>query len=296
MSGLPLHPDSGSPPALPKPPWLRVKAPAGDGFEHLKKLVRGRRLHTVCESAACPNLGECWSAGTATFMILGNLCTRACRFCDVLTGRPNPVDLDEPQRLADAAAEMGIGHVVITSVARDDLPDGGAQQFARCIRAVKTRIPDASVEVLVPDFRGDEKSVGIVLDAGPEVFNHNLETVQRLTPKIRSGAVYHRTLEVLATAKALRPQTLTKSGIMLGLGEVDHEVEVALRDLRDADVDLVTLGQYLRPSPRHRPVHRYVTPERFDELKAFALGLGFSHVESGPLVRSSYHAERGVTG
>lgn len=277
------------------PPWLRVRAPGGERYRELKQLLEERRLHTVCSSAACPNVGECWSAGTATFMILGNLCTRACRFCDVKTSnRPLPVDLDEPARLAEAAELMGLKHVVITSVARDDLPDGGARQFARCITAVKERIPGATLEVLVPDFRGDREGVRTVTDAGPEVFNHNLETVSRLTRKIRSGAQYARSLAVLEMAKQLRPEMRTKSGVMLGLGETDDEVKQAIRDLHDHGTDILTIGQYLRPSPAHHEVVRYAEPAVFEELAAFARELGFVHVESGPLVRSSYHAERGV--
>lgn len=233
--------------------------------------------------------------GTATFMILGNLCTRACRFCDVKTSnRPLPVDLDEPERLADAAALMELRHVVITSVARDDLDDGGARQFARCIRAVKQRIPGSTVEVLVPDFRGDRTSVLTVLEAGCDVFNHNLETVSRLTRQIRSGAQYGRSLAVLQMAKELRPDVLTKSGIMLGLGESDDEARQAILDLRAHHTDILTIGQYLRPSPAHHEVMRYAEPPLFEELGAYARELGFHHVESGPLVRSSYHAERGV--
>lgn len=295
MTSLPvLQPGDEAKPAR-LPPWIRVRAPGGERYAELRALLQERRLHTVCSSAACPNIGECWSLGTATFMILGNLCTRACRFCDVKTSsRPLPVDLDEPRRLAEAAALMGLSHVVITSVARDDLDDGGARQFVRCLEAVRERLPEASLEVLVPDFHGDRGNVALVTAAAPEVFNHNLETVSRLTKKIRSGAQYGRSLAVLAMAKELRPQMRTKSGVMLGLGERDDEVRQALRDLKDHGVDSVTLGQYLRPSPKHHEVVRYAAPEVFDELGAFARELGFAHVESGPLVRSSYHAERGV--
>ena len=281
----------------PHPSWLRVRAPGGDNYRHLHALLDERRLHTVCSSAACPNVGECWSAGTATFMILGNECTRACRFCDVKTAAvPNPVDLDEPSRLAEAVVLMGLKHVVITSVARDDLEDGGARQFARCLEAVHAAVPAASLEVLVPDFQGRVGSIRTVLDAGVSIFNHNLETCERLTPVIRSRAKYHRSLEVLRQAKELRPDVRTKSGIMLGLGESDDEVEAAIRDLRTAHVDIVTLGQYLRPSRWHHEVMRFAPPETFRALGDYARGLGFAHVESGPLVRSSYHAERGVAG
>lgn len=295
MVSLPILQPSAERGPKRHPPWLRVRAPGGERYRELKQLLEERRLHTVCSSAACPNVGECWSAGTATFMILGNLCTRACRFCDVKTSnRPLPVDLDEPARLAEAAALMGLRHVVITSVARDDLADGGARQFARCITAVKERIPGVTLEVLVPDFRGDKASVETVTDAAPEVFNHNLETVSRLTKKIRSGAQYARSLAVLEMAKQLRPEMRTKSGVMLGLGETDDEVKQAIRDLRDHGTDILTIGQYLRPSPGHHEVVRYAEPAVFEELGAFARELGFVHVESGPLVRSSYHAERGV--
>jgi lipoyl synthase len=292
MGGLPIL-DDGAVNAgrAPKPPWLRVKAPGGDRYHALKRLLADRRLHTVCSSAACPNVGECWSAGTATFMIGGNECTRACRFCDVKTsGRPAPLDLDEPARVAEAAALMGLSHVVVTAVARDDVEDGGARHFARTIRAIRAALPAATIEVLVPDFAGREADVRTVLDADPAVFNHNLETVERLTPSIRSRAQYRRSLDVLAAAKRLRPDVLTKSGIMLGLGERDDEVRAAIGDLRAANVDLLTLGQYLQPSTDLAPVARYVPPEGFAALADHARGLGFRHVEAGPLVRSSYHA------
>lgn len=272
-----------------------MRAPGGERYVTLRRMIEERRLHTVCSSAACPNIGECWNAGTATFMVLGNYCTRACRFCDVKTSnRPLPVDLDEPDRLAEAAELMGLSHVVITSVARDDLDDGGAAHFARCLEAVHARLPRATLEVLVPDFHGLSSSVERVVRAPLQIFNHNVETVPRLTRQIRSGARYERSLEVLAKAKELAPALRTKSGIMLGLGEEDAEVRQTLHDLRAARVDIVTLGQYLRPSKENHPVLRYVSPEGFAELGAYARGLGFAHVESGPLVRSSYHAERGV--
>ena len=303
MPGLPIVSVDNPAPNLepsahaPRPPWLRVRAPGSGKTADLRRLLEERRLHTVCSSAACPNMGDCWSAGTATFMILGNECTRACRFCDIKTSKtPNPVDLDEPERLAEAAALMGLKHIVITSVARDDLEDGGARQFARCLHTVRERLPRMSLEVLVPDFQGNEASIQVVLDAGVNVFNHNLETCERLTPKIRSGAVYRRSLDVLKMAKRLRPDVKTKTGIMLGLGENDDEVEVTIKDARAADVDILTVGQYLRPSSWNHEVMRYVTPERFAELGAWARSLGFAHVESGPLVRSSYHAERAITG
>jgi lipoic acid synthetase len=312
MAGLPiLHDDAPAPageqnrspvPAqavLPRPAWLRVKAPGAGRTTELQRLLQERRLHTVCSSAACPNIGDCWAAGTATFMILGNECTRACRFCDVKTavGGALPVDLDEADRLADAVELMGLSHVVITSVARDDLPDGGAKQFARCMRAVRARAHAAgrsvTLEVLVPDFKGVRSSIQIVLDEKPAVFNHNLETCARLTPAIRSGAVYARSLEVLSAAKEMGAP-LTKTGVMLGLGETDDEVRATIEDARRAQVDILTIGQYLRPSSWNAAVERYVEPAVFAELGAFARALGFAHVESGPLVRSSYHAERAV--
>ncbi len=306
MAGLPIvgvdipDPAVSQTAHVPKPAWLRVKAPGSGKTSELRALLAERRLHTVCSSAACPNMGECWSAGTATFMILGNECTRACRFCDVKTAaRPNPVDLDEPERMAEASALMGLKHVVITSVARDDLDDGGARHFARCLRAVRARLPDVTLEVLTPDFLGSQDSISTVLEAlleggKPAVFNHNVETSERLTPKIRSGAVYRRSLEVLQTAKRLRPEVRTKTGMMLGLGETDDEVIQTIKDARAHDVDILTLGQYLRPSSWNHEVMRYVPPAQFDEFAAFARTLGFAHVEAGPLVRSSYHAERGV--
>lgn len=236
-------------------------------------------------------MGECWEQGTATFMILGRVCTRACRFCDVDSySRPGPVDLEEPQRLAETISEMGLKHAVLTSVTRDDLPDGGAHHFANCLKAIRLLCPDITLEVLTPDFQGCEEHIQIVLDAEPEVFNHNLETIESLTPKIRSGAQYRRSLEVLRFAKEKAPHIKTKSGLMLGLGETNEEIQQSLRDLRDNQVDLITLGQYLRPSSFHHEVMRYATPEEFLELGNYAKSLGFWRVESGPLVRSSYHA------
>ena len=294
MPGLPIVDDTVAR-ATERPPWLRVRAPAGDRYRELRKLLDEKRLHTVCSSAACPNVGECWNAGTATFMILGNECTRACRFCDVkTTSSPGPVDLDEPKRLAEATALMGLRHVVITSVARDDLPDGGAAQFVRCLHEIKAVSESISVEVLVPDFQGQHAPIHAVVDAGCDVFNHNLETVERLTRKIRSGAKYDRSLAVLKEAKRYSPSLRTKSGLMLGLGETDDEVKKAIEDLRENDVDHLTLGQYLRPSAWHHEVVRFVSPDIFDALGEFARSLGYAHVESGPLVRSSYHAEQAV--
>lgn len=289
--GLPVV--NNAPPALQRPSWLRVRAPNGQRYEQLRQLVEHKRLHTVCASASCPNMGECWERGTATFMILGNTCSRACRFCQVQSGRPEPVDLQEPQRLAEAAALMQLRHVVITSVARDDLPDGGAQHFAHCLQAVHEKLPQATLEVLVPDFAGVAASIATVVNTTVSVFNHNLETVKRLTPHVRAKATYARSLQVLAIAKRLAaPHLQTKSGLMLGLGEQLGEVQQTLHDLRAVGVNIVTLGQYLRPSPRHAPMRRFVPPEQFDQLAAFARSLGFSHVTSGPLVRSSYHAEQ----
>jgi lipoic acid synthetase len=280
---------------LKKPSWLRVRAPSGERVLSLTKLLNQERLHTVCSSAACPNMGECWDNGTATFMILGNQCTRACRFCNVQSKmRPGPVDLNEPERLAHTALAMGLKHVVITSVARDDLPDGGARQFARCLQALQKKAPFITTEVLVPDFVGDLESLRVVIEQHPTIFNHNIETVRRLTPKIRSGAQYDRSLNVIRLAKKESPTMLTKSGIMVGLGENDDEIMSTMADLREHDCDQLTIGQYLRPTTWHHPVMRYVTPERFADFKQHALFLGFSHVESGPLVRSSYHAEKGV--
>lgn len=279
-----------------RPSWLRVRAPSGDNALKLKNLLQKERLHTVCSSAACPNMGECWERGTATFMILGNQCTRACRFCNVQSKRrPDLVDLNEPERLAQSAVNMGLKHVVITSVARDDLPDGGALQFARCLRALKNKAPHVTTEVLVPDFLGNKENLLIVLNEEPTIFNHNIETVSRLTPRIRSGAQYNRSLKLLENAKLLKPSIKTKSGLMLGLGEEDEEVLGALKDLRSHLCDHLTIGQYLRPSSWHHPVHRYVSPEQFSSWRHIALDLGFSHVESAPLVRSSYHAEMGIS-
>jgi len=304
-------PSAESAAASPRPEWLRVRAPTGPNYHRLKALIAEKRLHTVCSSAACPNIGECWERGTATFMILGNECTRACRFCDVRSSaKPLPVDLGEPARLALAVVDMDLRHVVITAVARDDLADGGAMQFVRCLNAVRERVAetrgaesrsanaDLTLEVLTSDFEGNEAAIEMVLNAKPHVFNHNLETVERLTPKVRSKATYGRSLQVLAHAKRFaNAQGLaikTKSGIMLGMGEELHEVRQAITDLRTAGVDILTLGQYLRPSAWHLPVERFVHPNEFRELRATALALGFSHVEAGPLVRSSYHAEVGA--
>jgi lipoic acid synthetase len=277
-------------PKLNRPQWLRAPAPSGENYQDLKSLIERLRLHTVCESAACPNVGECWNHRTATFMILGNVCTRRCGFCAVQKGAPMPVDYDEPARVAEAVAAMGLKFAVITSVNRDDREDGGAELFAMVIRAIRERIPGCGVEVLIPDFQGNRDAVRTVMEARPDVLNHNTETVPRLYRQVRLGARYERSLDVLAYAKAVAPGTPTKSGLMLGLGERMDEVLDVMRDLRAHRVDILTLGQYLRPSPKHLPIVRYVTPEEFAELKQAGYEMGFGHVESGPLVRSSYHA------
>lgn len=273
------------------PSWLKKQLPPGDELMKTQELIRGLKLTTVCVEARCPNLIECWSRGTATFMVLGDRCTRRCGFCAVNTQKPLPVEIDEPERLADAAAHLGLRHVVITSVARDDLLDEGATHFANCISAVRSRLPQATIEVLVPDFHGKRDLIRIVTDARPEVFNHNIETVARLQKRTRPAARYERTMEVLRIAKELEPRIRTKSGIMVGLGETRDELESTLRDLRDANCDMLTIGQYLRPSEEHLDVERYYTPQEFDELGDVAREMGFAAVASGPFVRSSYFAE-----
>ena len=277
-----------------RPAWLRAPAPVGDNYSELKRLVADLNLHTVCESAACPNVGECWNRRTATFMILGNMCTRRCGFCAVQKGAPLPVDYDEPRRVAEACAALGLKYAVVTSVNRDDRKDGGAELFALTIQAVRDRIPACRVEVLVPDFQGSHAALEIVMNAHPDVLNHNIETVPRLYRQVRLGARYERSLDMLAFAKRLRPFIPTKSGLMVGLGETRDEVLAVMRDLRKHDVDILTIGQYLRPTRKHLPVIRYVTREEFDEYKSIGYDLGFGHVESGPLVRSSYHASDAV--
>lgn len=273
-----------------KPSWLKVKAPGGPQYLRLKQLMRDLDLHTVCEEAHCPNVGECWEHGTATFMILGDVCTRNCAYCAVAHGRPPTYDIEEPSRVADAIGEMHLRHAVITSVDRDDLPDFGAYIFAETIRQIKSRLPDCSVEVLVPDFQGNEDAIRTVLDAGPDIYNHNTETVPRLYKRCRPGGRYERVMTIFRTAKRLAPDIPTKTGIILGMGETLEEVELVMRDLREVDVDILTLGQYLRPSDDHIPIDRYVTPEEFRRLREVGMAMGFKHVESGPLVRSSYHA------
>ncbi|HEY7390560.1 MAG TPA: lipoyl synthase [Bryobacteraceae bacterium] len=286
----------GSAIAPERPKWLRAPAPAGENYRDLKNLIGRLRLHTVCESAACPNVGECWNQRTATFMILGNVCTRRCGFCAVGKGAPLPVDYDEPRRVAEAVAAMGLRFAVITSVNRDDRRDGGAELFALTIGAIRERVPGCGVEVLIPDFQGNHEALGLVMEAAPDVLNHNTETVPRLYRQVRLGARYERSLDILATAKRLRPECPTKSGLMLGLGETADEVLSVMRDLRTHGVDILTLGQYLRPSPQHLPIVRYLTPEEFAAFRKAGYEIGFQHVESGPLVRSSYHARDAVDG
>ncbi len=273
-----------------KPSWLKVKAPGGENYARLKGLMKELDLHTVCEEAHCPNVGECWQHGTATFMILGDVCTRNCGYCAVSHGRPPKYDLDEPNRVGAAIAQMKLQHAVITSVDRDDLPDFGAYIFAETIRQIHQRLPGCSVEVLVPDFQGDEDAIRTVLEAGPEIYNHNTETVPRLYKRARPGGRYERVMQIFRFAKQVAPQIPTKSGIIVGLGETKEELVAVMRDLRAVGVDVLTLGQYLRPSDGHLPLDRYYTPEEFRELRTIGMGLGFRHVEAGPLVRSSYHA------
>ena len=277
-------------PRQPKPRWLRVPAPGSSGYLRVKRIMRRLDLHTVCEEAGCPNIGECWHRGTATFMILGDVCTRSCGYCNVVHGTPGPVDRDEPQRVADAVGALGLAYVVVTSVDRDDLPDGGASVFAAVVRETRRRAPDCRVELLIPDFAGRAADLERVLDAGPDVLNHNVETVERLYRTARPGGRYRRALGLLERARRHRPATPTKSGIMVGLGETRAELRATLADLRGVGCDILTIGQYLRPSAAHLPVERYYHPDEFADLKAHALTLGFRHVESGPLVRSSYHA------
>jgi lipoyl synthase len=274
----------------PKPAWLKARAPVGENFHNLKKLARGLGLHTVCESAQCPNIGECWDHHTATFMLLGDICTRRCGFCAVPKGRPQAIDWDEPRRVAEAVATLGLKHAVVTSVNRDDDNVGGAKIFAETIREIRELVPDCRVEVLIPDFQGLEEPLRIVLEAKPNVLNHNTETVPRLYRAVRSGARYKRTLDLLSNSKKWHPDTVTKSGVMVGIGEETVELIEVFRDLGERGVDILTIGQYLRPSKDHLPMTRYYTPAEFASLKEEALKFGFKHVESGPLVRSSYHA------
>jgi lipoic acid synthetase len=277
---------------IKKPDWLRVKLPIGESYKHVRGLVDTHKLHTICESGNCPNMGECWGEGTATFMILGNICTRSCGFCAVATGRPLPVDWDEPQRVAEAIYLMKVKHAVITSVERDELKDGGSIIWYNTIKAVKALNPNTTLETLIPDFRGITEQIQRIIDAAPEVVSHNMETVENLTKKVRVQAKYKRSLEVLATLK--KGGMRTKTGLMLGIGETKEEVIATMQHLREVDCDVLTLGQYLQPTPKHLPVQRFVHPSEFAELKEIGYELGFDYVESGPLVRSSYHSEKHV--
>lgn len=273
-----------------KPKWLKVKLPTGENYRKVRALVTEHKLHTICESGSCPNMGECWGEGTATFMILGNICTRSCGFCNVQTGRPDAVDVYEPGRVAQSVKLMGVKHAVITSVDRDDLKDGGSEIWAQTIRAIRQQSPITTMETLIPDFAGKWENLQVIIDVAPEIVSHNLETVRRLTKQVRIQAKYDRSLEVLFRLK--KGGMRTKSGIMLGLGETHDEVIESMQDLRSVDVDILTLGQYLQPSPKHLPVSEFITPERFEEYRILGLEMGFRYVESGPLVRSSYHAEK----
>jgi lipoic acid synthetase len=275
---------------VPKPKWLRVKLPTGENYRKVRGLVDQHKLHTICESGNCPNMGECWGEGTATFMILGNICTRSCGFCAVATGRPLPADLKEPERVADSIRLMSVKHAVITSVDRDDLTDGGSQIWFDTVAAVRKVSPGTTMETLIPDFAGKWENLQRIIDAAPEVVSHNLETVRRLTKQVRIQAKYDRSLEVLLRLK--QGGMRTKSGVMLGLGETEEETLETIDDLASVNVDILTLGQYLQPTPKHLPVAAFITPEKFAEYKEYALGKGFRYVESGPLVRSSYHAEK----
>lgn len=282
-----------APSAPRRPEWLKARIPGGEEYARLHNIMRSHRLHTVCEEARCPNMGECWNAGTATFMILGDTCTRSCGFCAVKTGRPEyGLDWDEPRRVVEAVERMGIKHAVITSVNRDERKDGGAPIFAESIRLIRERVPGCSIEVLIPDFKGHEEALKLVLDAGPDILNHNLETIPRLYRTVRPQAKYQQSLEVLDRAK--KRGARTKTGLMLGIGERTEEVVDVMKDCRQIEVDILTLGQYLQPTKDHLPIDRYVHPDEFAELKRIGLELGFKHVESGPLVRSSYHAEKAV--
>ncbi len=273
-----------------RPDWLRVRLPVGENYNDLKQLMRSKSLHTVCEEARCPNMGECWANRTATFMILGSVCTRSCGFCAVATGRPMALDWEVPRRVAEAVTQMGLNHVVVTSVDRDELHDGGATLFAATIRWIRRLNPSCAVEVLTPDFKGSRDALKVVMDARPDVFNHNVETVPRLYRRVRPQAVYERSLDVLAWAKEMRPEKPTKTGFMLGLGETHNEIVETMRDIKARDVDILTIGQYLRPSPQHLPIERYVPPDEFREYARIGREMGFRNVYSGPLVRSSYHA------
>ena len=279
-----------------RPDWLKVRAPWGQTFQDIHGMMRAEGLHTVCEEARCPNIGECWGAGTATFLIMGDTCTRSCGFCAIKTGKPGFVDVLEPEKVARSIQRMGVTHAVITSVNRDELPDGGAAIFARSIRRSRELASDCSIEVLIPDFRGDRAALQVVMDARPEILNHNLETVPRLYRTVRPQALYDRSLDILRWAKTMDPSVLSKTGIMVGLGETEAELEQLMRDLAAIEVDILTVGQYLRPTEQHLPIQRYYRPEEFDRIRELGLALGLRWVESGPLVRSSYRAEQQVAG
>ncbi len=276
-----------------KPDWIRVKAASSPRFQEIKRILRDNNLHSVCEEASCPNIGECFSKGTATFMIMGDLCTRRCPFCDVAHGRPKPLDQDEPRHLGETIAALRLKYVVITSVDRDDLRDGGSQHFVDCIRAVRERSPETKIEILTPDFRGRlDRALEILNTCPPDVMNHNLETVPRLYKQARPGSDYHHSLKLLKDFKTVHPNIPTKSGLMLGLGETDEEILAVMRDLREHNVDMLTLGQYLQPSAHHHPVMRFVPPDGFKEFERHAMAMGFAHAACGPMVRSSYHADQ----
>ncbi|MDW8325789.1 MAG: lipoyl synthase [Anaerolineales bacterium] len=291
-----IHPEEiqEAPRPLRRPEWIRVRAPGGETYERLKDLMRAKALHTVCEEAMCPNIGECWGKGTATFLMMGDVCTRSCGFCDIKHGRPAPLDWGEPERVAQAVKAMNLRHAVITSVNRDERKDGGAPIFAMVIRRIRELQPGCSIEVLIPDFKGSREALKIVMDARPEILNHNVETVPRLFKKVQPQDRYEWAKATLSNAKQLDAEVLTKSGLMVGLGETMDELKATIADLRSWGVDILTIGQYLQPSRRHLPIERYYTPDEFRELKEYALGLGFKWVESGPLVRSSYRAEEQV--
>ena len=274
------------------PPWFKVRFPGGENYRRLKGVMRDRQLHTICEEARCPNIGECWEYGTATFLILGDICTRACAYCAVTSGKPHALDVLEPLRVASAVAEMGLRHAVVTSVNRDDLEDGGASVYVETIRRIRERMPDCRIEVLIPDFQGD--ALRSLVDEGPDILNHNIESVARLFPRVRPKGDYRRSIELLAQAREWEPNMVTKSGIIVGMGESKDEVLDTMADLREADVGVLTIGQYLRPTEKHIEIARFYQPEEFAELKAAGSAMGFSHVESGPLVRSSYHAHEHV--
>jgi lipoyl synthase len=288
-----LSPDAPAPRGN-RPPWLKVRFPQGPNYQDLRELMREQNLHTICQEALCPNIGECWENRTATFLILGDVCTRNCGFCAVTTGRPTGLDLEEPERLARAVQKIGLRHIVITSVTRDDLPDGGSSIYAATIARLREYVPGCGIEVLIPDFMGNWGALATVMDARPDILNHNMETVPRLYRRVRPKAIYGQSLELLGRAKELAPGVVTKSGLMVGLGETRDELLETFGNLRARDVDVLTVGQYMRPTMQHLPIERYVPPEEFGELKRAALAMGFGHVEAGPLVRSSYHAHEQV--